>query len=287
MKNAKIILLFFLIISPFISGQNLKLSWAIKGPAFYAGDLDNDGVGEIMKLIYTSSALSSLEFYDGKTHNLKWNITVNSDEELFYHFSTFKDFNGNGVKDIILLERGGSYSGYYGLLRIVDPSTNSTLFTCSNPADNNSGAYDNGIIIANIDGGSTAELVIRKVSQPFSNPSFDSLCVYSSSLPVTAINNSEKEIPVNFKLEQNYPNPFNPATTIEYTLPNDGNGKIEIFDSVGRLIKSIDTENKKAGTYKMTFDSRDSNGRFLASGVYYYRLVFGDKAEVKKMLLLK
>jgi hypothetical protein len=102
-----------------------------------------------------------------------------------------------------------------------------------------------------------------------------------------------------FVLYQNYPNPFNPATTIRYTLEETEYIKVELFNSLGELIKVIASGVKEAGTYKL-FLSFDNN--LLSSGVYFYRLQatpVGGQAgnpstssghsfvETKKMILLK
>ena len=46
-------------------------------------------------------------------------------------------------------------------------------------------------------------------------------------------------IPTSFKLAQNYPNPFNPVTTIEYNVANSGFVTLEVYDVMGRLVKTL------------------------------------------------
>ncbi len=43
------------------------------------------------------------------------------------------------------------------------------------------------------------------------------------------INSQPKE----YALMQNYPNPFNPSTTIEYSIPDNENVKIKIYNPLG------------------------------------------------------
>ena len=87
-----------------------------------------------------------------------------------------------------------------------------------------------------------------------------------------------------FILYQNYPNPFNPSTTIQYVLKKPEYVKVELYNSLGELIKTIYKGIKEAGTYKL-FLSFDNS--LLSSGVYFYRLHAGDFLETKKMVLLK
>jgi outer membrane protein assembly factor BamB len=85
-----------------------------------------------------------------------------------------------------------------------------------------------------------------------------------------------------YQLHQNYPNPFNPATTIEFTLLKSGYVELKVYNILGGEVSTIVSKKLNQGTYSYSFDGRD-----LASGVYYYRLVTGDYRKVKKMILLK
>jgi len=89
-------------------------------------------------------------------------------------------------------------------------------------------------------------------------------------------------VPTTFGLSQNYPNPFNAATNIEFALPEDGRVKLEIYDILGQRVRTLVDEYRAAGTYSVEFDSGS-----LASGMYFYRLIAGDFAETKKMVLMK
>jgi hypothetical protein len=89
--------------------------------------------------------------------------------------------------------------------------------------------------------------------------------------------------PREFTLSQNYPNPFNPATTIEFTLPSDGQVVLKVYDIVGREVATLLDENRKAGVYQQAvFDA----SRY-SSGVYLAVLQAGGKQLLKKMLLIK
>ncbi len=85
-----------------------------------------------------------------------------------------------------------------------------------------------------------------------------------------------------YVLEQNYPNPFNPSTNISFTLPSRSFVSLDIFDSIGREVAEIVSEELPAGSY-----SREWNATNLASGVYYYRLHAGSFVQTRKLLLLK
>jgi hypothetical protein len=95
------------------------------------------------------------------------------------------------------------------------------------------------------------------------------------------------ETPTSYKLEQNFPNPFNPSTTIRYTLPAAGDVELAIFGVDGKLVKVLDMSARPQGTFEATWDGRDSSGRTVASGVYFYRLKAGSFTQTKKMVLMK
>jgi len=88
-------------------------------------------------------------------------------------------------------------------------------------------------------------------------------------------------------LLQNVPNPFNPTTTISFTLPERMPATLTVYDAEGREIARIVDGTRPAGVSEVTWNGRGSSGERVASGVYFYRLVAGDRVLTKKMLLLK
>ncbi|WP_263790767.1 T9SS type A sorting domain-containing protein [Salinibacter sp.] len=68
-------------------------------------------------------------------------------------------------------------------------------------------------------------------------------------------------------LEGNYPNPFHTETTIEYALAEPQYVRLQVYDTLGRRVKTLVKRRQSAGRKKVAFD-----GRGLASGVYFYRL---------------
>ena len=89
-------------------------------------------------------------------------------------------------------------------------------------------------------------------------------------------------LPKDSLLFQNYPNPFNPVTKINYSLPRAVKVNTNVYDIIGRLVKTLVNEFKEAGSYDIQF-----NGAGLASGVYFYRIEAGDFVDSKKMVLVK
>ena len=86
----------------------------------------------------------------------------------------------------------------------------------------------------------------------------------------------------NYRLEQNYPNPFNPITKISYTVKEQGNVEVLIYDVLGNLVNTLVKERKSAGKYSTIF-----NASQLASGIYFYSIRVNDFVQTKKMVLLR
>jgi len=91
------------------------------------------------------------------------------------------------------------------------------------------------------------------------------------------------DIPAAFALANPYPNPFNNETTITYTLPQDGEVSLKVFDLQGREVAALGTGHQALGTHSVTWDAEGA-----ASGVYFIRLtVDGGQSSVRKVVLMK
>jgi len=95
------------------------------------------------------------------------------------------------------------------------------------------------------------------------------------------------ETPKEFALNQNYPNPFNPSTTVSFSLPQKEQVRLEVYDILGNLVKTMVNQEMGAGTYQVVWNGIDQNGARVASGVYLYKLQAGTFSTVKKMLMVK
>lgn len=95
----------------------------------------------------------------------------------------------------------------------------------------------------------------------------------------SSIDNSEEVID-QFDLMQNYPNPFNPSTIISFSLPTRSFVSLKVFDSIGREVATIISEEMSSGNYARQWNAID-----FPSGVYFYRLQAGSFMETKKIVL--
>ena len=95
---------------------------------------------------------------------------------------------------------------------------------------------------------------------------------------------NEKIAPVAFAIEQNYPNPFNPATAFTFTVAEEGNVSLRIFDELGREVAILTNEYYQHGTYTIKWDASN-----FTSGMYFYRMTAGNGrfVQTKKLLLVE
>lgn len=93
--------------------------------------------------------------------------------------------------------------------------------------------------------------------------------------------------PIANRLLQNAPNPFNPSTVIRFTLAKEAPTRLEVYDPMGRRVRTLVDARLPRGSHRVAWDGRDDQGRRLASGLYLYRLHSGSFSGIKKMLLLR
>jgi len=99
---------------------------------------------------------------------------------------------------------------------------------------------------------------------------------------VTDLKIENNTMPATYSLSQNYPNPFNPQTEIKFALPQPGNVRLVIYDSIGREVAVLVNQHLNAGTYRYSW-----NASGFSSGIYLYRIIAKDFTMVKKMIYMK
>jgi len=98
-------------------------------------------------------------------------------------------------------------------------------------------------------------------------------------------------IPQDFTLSNNYPNPFNSSTVIEYAIPEKSNVSVEIYDLRGYKVHSLVDSPHEAHYYRRLWNAKDDNGRLVASGLYFMRIVAVGETrtftKTKKMVMIR
>lgn len=92
---------------------------------------------------------------------------------------------------------------------------------------------------------------------------------------------------ISVRLLPNHPNPFNPVTTIGFNLDSTTEVNLAIYDITGKLVKTLVTGEKAAGSHQVVWNGTNEAGRSVASGMYFSRLTAGSETQTKSMMLLK
>jgi hypothetical protein len=103
----------------------------------------------------------------------------------------------------------------------------------------------------------------------------------------TGIDDGPDVTPISFSLGQNYPNPFNPSTRISFSLPRREEVHLNVFDILGRHVKTLASGELAAGEHNVIWDGTDESGRDVASGIYLYKLDTPGASDARRMTLLR
>lgn len=116
---------------------------------------------------------------------------------------------------------------------------------------------------------------------------FDDLRLVRTN-PTSVSEQRDRNLPRRFALFQNYPNPFNPETSIGYAVANKPHHvKLIIYDILGRQVRVLVNQVKKAGEHTVRWDGKDRLGSPVASGTYLYKIAIDDFVETRKMTLIR
>jgi hypothetical protein len=88
-------------------------------------------------------------------------------------------------------------------------------------------------------------------------------------------------------LHSNYPNPFNPSTSISYSLPEDMQCTLFIYNIKGQKVKTLHNGVSTQGNHTLIWNGRDDNGISVSSGIYFYQLKAQGDTITKKMIMVK
>lgn len=90
-------------------------------------------------------------------------------------------------------------------------------------------------------------------------------------LIISSVDENESAKPKIFSLSQCFPNPFNPVTQFTYSLPERDHVAINVYDVLGRNVRTLFQGEVQSGTYTQDWDGMDNQNALLPSGVYVIR----------------
>jgi len=151
--------------------------------------------------------------------------------------------------------------------------------------------------LVQIDGSTGEELMstseippgVRHWDYPYANGqpylvtlSSNTVTIYKPDLIIDADGGEEIPLPTAFRIGQPYPNPFNSAQTIPVTTKPGQMLTVDIYNLLGQKVECIYSGVSYTQQLNITWNAEE-----YASGVYFVKASSGDKAVIRKSILLK
>ena len=97
----------------------------------------------------------------------------------------------------------------------------------------------------------------------------------------------DRTLPAKTELGAPYPNPFNPRVEIPFSLSRPQTVTLQVYDTRGRLVRTLLQEDVPAGTHRLVWTGVDRSGRSVASGVYHVRMDAGTERVTRSVTLVR
>lgn len=92
----------------------------------------------------------------------------------------------------------------------------------------------------------------------------------------------ESGFPHQFAILENFPNPFNPATTISFSLSEQSDVRIDIYNILGQKVSTLFDGTQEAGNHAIIWQADN-----YPSGIYFAKMTTESRSESIKMVLSK
>jgi flagellar hook assembly protein FlgD len=107
------------------------------------------------------------------------------------------------------------------------------------------------------------------------------------SMTVTTWVGVDGDVPLNTIFFGAVPNPFSPATSLHFSLPRETHVDLRIYDVAGRLVRTLVSGSRPAGSNEVRWNGKDNGGQDIASGTYFARLIVDEEVEIKSLTLMR
>ncbi|NOZ60607.1 MAG: S8 family serine peptidase [Calditrichaeota bacterium] len=97
----------------------------------------------------------------------------------------------------------------------------------------------------------------------------------------------EMPLPNDYSLSQNSPNPFNSSTSFRFEIPRATHVAIEVYNILGKKVRTLINERREAGFYTVYWDGIDDNGEQVGSGIYFYNMAADQFHATHKMIVVR
>jgi len=183
-----------------------------------------------------------------------------------YYYKWYKDDFGNGISTTNKSKRPECWEGGYKL--IAEGYDKESVIVAAD-----CGSFNLKLVVS--DGYGNTNEYIKFVTVMYNNKNL---------LKKNQLILNKLKSPI---LKQNYPNPFNPNTNIEFYIPNESFVKLSIFNLMGEEIRILQDGILAKGNHRIVWDGKDKKNRLVPSGVYFYKLFYGNSVLSKKMIFSK
>ena len=268
-------------------------------------DIDSNGTNELFAVTSGTNSLTGTLLTPGYFYSVICSTGV--DSLTFADFNLLAEYPG-GLRQLILgdadqdgkpnLYLAGHYNEtvydweYNGESPVDSSSSYSEhIIFMDDTTDNFTPNNDQGkvrvakLFSGDIDNDGLGDLMITSASFATDKSQLFMVEHEEEDVVVNIDNGDSKIIPEEISLKQNYPNPFNPATAFHYSLAKSGMIELNITDVIGRKVTTLISGHQRSGNHNVMWTGKDRNGNQVPSGIYFYRLSFGDQSLTKKMVL--
>jgi len=285
-----------------LKGSDGSLEWQYPTPglAYIAdpvviGDINNDG---FLDLVYINGngEVDALDRFG----NFEWSFIMPAGQSSFCGAS-LADVNNDDTLDVI-------FAGSDGHVYALNGSRGNLLWNINLRADYGDSLYEfeHGAIINSFKQNDTLNLFIAgghtyypHIDSDFGRayalqigPGKTSWTMFQhdytrSNCVCNPAPNAVNELSTKSEEVKAYPNPFTDYVTFNITLTETLPVSVIVYSAQGIPVRTFADKKLVAGNYQFTWNGESDAGSKLAPGVYYCRIVTGNKATVRKVVLTK
>ncbi|MBC8384090.1 MAG: carboxypeptidase regulatory-like domain-containing protein, partial [Candidatus Cloacimonetes bacterium] len=242
--------------------------------------------------VYWDGAVTDNEgFFYISLPNGTYSIDAWKEGYMGYHAGGIEVFDEEVQHDIILTPQGftGSLYGYVYEANTSDPVYNAIVFI--------SNEFFNVGVFSNMEGFYEADLLNGIYTVDVTKEGFETEFIYDVVIdnddvflnvfltPEIGVDDVE-QISIN-QLHQNSPNPFKDQTTISFSLKENSDVQIDIYNIRGQFVKTLIDAKKDRGFYNIVWDGKDNDNRPVSAGVYLYKFRSSEYTSSRKMIIIR
>jgi hypothetical protein len=278
---------------------NIPFSFKYYGSSFYQVRISTDGWIAFGTGTQTAYANSSLPDADGIQSMVAvfWDDLGNNDtrEQIFY----FNDLTNHRfiIEWDSLAHWGDGTTPKYEVFQIIlnnpafytNPPTGDGEIICQYKKVSTSNSCTVGIE-NNSEDGALQYLYNNSYANTASHVKNSFAIKFTTELPTLKYHISVPEVSGNlneYGLGKIFPNPFDQSVTINYSIPEQSNISLKIYDISGRLIKVLMDGKQPGGNYTAKWNGQDDKGNQASEGMYFVKLSSDEFNQTMKLCKLR